>query len=113
MRVLVSVMIAAPMLLGSCISQNTSSPSNLSRTQTPATAPIAEDDHAAQRTVERVSISDARVAVEKGDAVFVDVRQAGQYQSGHIAGALSLPEAEIPTRGSSLPKGKKVITYCS
>jgi rhodanese-related sulfurtransferase len=41
------------------------------------------------------------------------VRQSGQYQAGHIAGAISLPEAEIPTRGSSLPKGKKLITYCS
>ena len=111
MRVLVLVVIAAAMFLGGCISQNTSSPTNVSRTQTPA--PAADDDHAAQKTVERVSISDARVAVERGEAVFVDVRQAGQYQAGHIAGALSLPEADIPTRGSSLPKGKKIITYCS
>ena len=112
MRVLVLVVIVAAMFLGGCISQNTSSPTNVSRVQTPATAP-AEDDHAAQKTVERMSIPDARAAVEKGEAVFVDVRQAGQYQSGHIAGALSLPEAEIPTRGSSLPKGKKIIAYCS
>ena len=112
MRFSVWIMIAAAMFLVGCISQNTSSPSNVSRTQTPATAP-AEDDHAAQKTVERISIPDARAAVEKGEAVFVDVRQAGQYQSGHIAGALSLPEAEIPTRGSSLPERKKIIAYCS
>lgn len=112
MRFSVWIIIAAAMFLGGCISQNTSSPNNTSRTQTPTTS-ADEDDHAAQRTVERVSISDARAAVEKGEAVFVDVRKAGQYQSGHIAGALSLPEAEIPTRGSSLPKGKKIIAYCS
>lgn len=113
MRVLVLIVMVAAIFLGGCISQNTSSPSNVSRTQTPTTAPVAEDDHAAQKTVERVSILDAREAIQKGDAVFVDVRQAGQYQLGHIAGALSLPEAEIPARGSSLPKGKKIITYCS
>lgn len=113
MRVLVLMVMAALVLLSGCISQNTSSPSNVSRTQTPPTAPIGEDDHAAQRTVERVSIPEARAAVEKGEAVFVDVRQASAFQAGHIAGALSLPEAEIPVRGSSLPKGKKIITYCS
>lgn len=112
MRFSVWIMIMTAMFLGGCISQNTSSPSNVSRTQEPTMAP-AEDDHAAQKTVERISIPDARAAVEKGDAVFVDVRQPGQYQSGHIAGALPLPEAEIPVRGSSLPKGKKIIAYCS
>ena len=105
-------MIVAAMFLGGCISQNTSSPSNTSRTQAPTTS-ADEDDHTAQRTVERISIPDARVAVERGEAVFVDVRQSAQYQVGHIAGAISLPEAEIPTRGSSLPKGKKLITYCA
>lgn len=112
MRVSILVLIAAVMVLSGCISQNTSSPSNVSRTQTPAPA-TAEDDHVAVRAVERISIPDARVAVEKGEAVIVDVRQANQFQIGHIAGPLSLPEAEIPTRGSSLPKGKKIITYCS
>lgn len=113
MRVLVLMVMAALVLLSGCISQNTSSPSNVSRTQTPPTAPIGEDDNAAQRTVERVSIPEARAAVEKGEAVFVDVRQASAFQAGHIARALSLPEAEIAVRGSSLPKGKKIITYCS
>lgn len=113
MRVLVLVVIVAAMFLGGCISQNTSSPSNVSRTQTPPSAPAAEDDHAAQKTVERISIPDARAAVEKGEAVFVDVRQASPYQSGHIAGALSLPEADIPARASVLRKGKKIIAYCS
>lgn len=112
MRFSVWIIIVAAMVFVGCISQNTSSPTNTSRTQTPTTSG-AEDDHAAERTVERISISDARAAVERGAAVFVDVRQAGQYQAAHIAGALSLPEADIPVRGSSLPKEKKIITYCS
>lgn len=112
MRTFGLVLILAAIFSSACISQNTSSPSNASRTQTPTAVP-AEDDHTAERAVERISIPDARAAVERSDAVFVDVRQTNVYASGHIAGALSLPEAEIPVRGSSLPKGKKIIAYCS
>lgn len=114
MRVLIFVAIVAAMSFAGC-SQNTSSPTNVSRTQTPPPASLPADghDHAAENAVERISILDARAAAERGQAIFVDVRQASAFQTGHIAGALSLPEAEVPLRGSSLPKGKKIITYCS
>lgn len=95
-------------------SRNTSGPSRPQAASPNGGQPAAESHgHAAEAAVDRISIPAAQAAVQKGDAVFVDVRQASAYQTGHIDGALSLPESEIPTRAALLPKGKKIITYCS
>lgn len=113
MRVCLVIIVTLVLSISACISQNTTRPDNVTRTQSPTSTPAAEDDHTAERAVERISIVDAQAAVSKGEAVFLDVRQANVYQLGHIAGALSLPEGDIPLRGPSLPREKKIITYCS
>ena len=111
---LLSVVTMIGVALVGC-SRNSEAPSTSANP--PAVSQNARDAeleaHKAEATVERISISNAQAAVQEGEAVFVDVRQASAYQTGHIAGAQSLPEAEIPTRASLLPKGKKIIAYCS
>jgi hypothetical protein len=44
----------------------------------------------------------------------VDVRPVASYAEGHIAGAVSMPEADIDTYVSSnqVPKDKMVVAYC-
>ncbi len=42
----------------------------------------------------------------------IDVRPVEEYRAGHVAGALSLPLAEIPTRLAEIPAGVKLIAYC-
>ncbi|MDQ2808773.1 MAG: rhodanese-like domain-containing protein [Chloroflexota bacterium] len=44
--------------------------------------------------------------------VIVDVRAADAYAQGHIVGAISIPEADLATRLSELPKDKLVVAYC-
>jgi rhodanese-related sulfurtransferase len=46
------------------------------------------------------------------DVVVLDVRPVEEYAAGHIAGALSLPLAELKRRLAELPKGKKIVAYC-
>jgi rhodanese-related sulfurtransferase len=46
------------------------------------------------------------------DVVVLDVRPPEEYAAGHIAGALSLPLAELKRRLSNLPAGKKIVAYC-
>ena len=46
------------------------------------------------------------------DMVVLDVRPRQEYAAGHIAGALSLPLAELKRRLADLPKGKKIVAYC-
>lgn len=47
-----------------------------------------------------------------GDVVVIDVRPPEEYAAGHIAGALSLPLADLERRLAELPRGKRVVAYC-
>lgn len=61
----------------------------------------------------RINPADARQALAKNEAVLVDVRDKGSYDTEHAQGALLIPLAEIPTRAGELPKDKLIITYCT
>lgn len=50
--------------------------------------------------------------LKAGDVVVLDVRPPAEYDAGHIAGALSVPIAEVGKRLRQLPKGKRVVAYC-
>jgi rhodanese-related sulfurtransferase len=63
--------------------------------------------------VRRVTPAEARAAVEKGQAVIVDVRGEDSFKAGHIKGALWIPVGDISSRAGELPRGKTIITYCS
>lgn len=44
--------------------------------------------------------------------VVVDVRPAEEYRAGHVAGAISIPLAELEQRLSELPPDREVVAYC-
>ena len=62
----------------------------------------------------RIKVQEAKTAVDKGEAVLVDVRGIDSYRIAHIKGALdhSLTKME---QGDfkDLPKDKRIIAYCS
>ena len=110
--------LAGGVLLGCAAQQNSNTGSKTVSSQTQASPPPPEadaagHDHAAESAVPRISIKEADVAVKRGEAVFLDVRQASAYNAGRIKGAILMPEGEIPLRARMLPKDKKIITYCS
>ena len=47
-----------------------------------------------------------------GDVVVLDVRPEPEFRAGHIAGALSIPMAELTRRLRDVPKGQQVVAYC-
>src|SRR5688500_4542987 len=63
--------------------------------------------------VRRISVADAKKAIEQGEAVMVDVRPKMQYDQSHIKGSLSVPKNELPGRLSELPKDKLIFFYCA
>ena len=63
--------------------------------------------------VPRVSVDDTQDLLTAGQAVVVDVRTSGSYQQSHIAGAISIPEAEMNARMNELPHDKDIILYCT
>ncbi|MBL8049597.1 MAG: rhodanese-like domain-containing protein [Anaerolineales bacterium] len=63
--------------------------------------------------VPRVSIDEAKSALDLGTAILLDVRSAEDYQMEHITGAINIPLAEIETRISELDPNQWIITYCT
>lgn len=61
--------------------------------------------------VDRVSLQDARDALDEGTAVFVDVRTSESYAASHIPGAVSIPSTELPTSMGELDPGAWIIPY--
>lgn len=60
-----------------------------------------------------VSPADA-VRLANSGAVFVDVRDAKDYEAGHIIDAKHIPAAEVASRAETLKKyrDKPVVVYC-
>lgn len=77
----------------------------------PQTAPV--NPAANVDEVERISVTDALIAHQQGQAVFLDVRSLQDYQTSHIAGAVSIPLDEIGTRYPELNDQDWIITYCT
>jgi rhodanese-related sulfurtransferase len=52
--------------------------------------------------------------INRRDAVVLDVRDAGEYKSGHITNARHMPESEIESRMKELDKikSKPIIVSC-
>jgi len=75
----------------------------------PDKIPLTEAD------VPRVSLEEAKAAVDSGAAVIVDVRSPQAYEAGHVAGAVSVPLGDIETNPDSLnlDKDQWIITYCT
>ncbi len=65
--------------------------------------------------VPRISVKDAKAALDSGQAILVDVRSADSYKSAHAAGAISIPLENFENYiGSlSLEKDEWIITYCT
>ena len=47
------------------------------------------------------------------EPIVIDVRGAGEYAAGHLAGARHIPFAELADRLSELPQHRPLVTYCN
>jgi rhodanese-related sulfurtransferase/rubrerythrin len=43
----------------------------------------------------------------------LDVRQAAEYEAGHLPGAVFIPLAELPERLDELDPGRPIVVYCA
>lgn len=62
--------------------------------------------------MEPVSLAELRRRMREGDVTVIDVRPEGEFRSGHIPGALSIPVAQLKRRLSEIPKKREVVAYC-
>lgn len=68
-------------------------------------------DHAAEDSIKRVTVEQAKAAVDAGTALIIDVRGDEAYKAKHIKGSISVPDAANGYQ--KLPKDKQIIAYCS
>ena len=73
------------------------------------------DTGAPSNTYERVSMSEGLARMESDEHyILLDVRRADEFESGHIPGAINLPNEEIGTEEiHALPdKSQTIYVYC-
>ena len=61
--------------------------------------------------VQRIGVSEAKSLLDRGEAVLYDNRDSEWYESEHAAGAMSLPERDVPAQVDALPDDKALIFY--
>ena len=59
-----------------------------------------------------VSHRELRRLIRDGNVTVIDVRPTAEFEAGHIAGARSIPVAELKHRLREVPKRPEVIAYC-
>lgn len=68
--------------------------------------------HADTGELDALTLEELRDRVEAGSTVLLDVRPSEEYAAGHIAGALSMPVADLSARLAELPEDAEVVAYC-
>lgn len=59
------------------------------------------------------SISTEQLAsIEQDKIFFVDTRNKGQYDAGHIPGAVNIEWRQVLSRRNEIPSDKPVVLYC-
>lgn len=71
------------------------------------------DEHGHSDDAPRITLAEAKKEFDAGNVVFVDTRAAPTYESEHIKGAINVPMEAVEARYKEIPKGKKIIAYCS
>jgi len=63
--------------------------------------------------VPRITVEDAKKVYDDKSAIIVDARAADIYKDEHIKGAINIPIGSNSSEFDKLPKGKKIVVYCS
>ena len=59
-----------------------------------------------------ISVGAAKEMLEKGEAIFVDVRDPGSYREDHIPGAVLVNDANVDDFMAFTDKTRPHIVYC-
>lgn len=70
---------------------------------------------ASEEDVQRITPQEAKALLDDGEAMLYDTRSADAYEGQHAAGAISLPEEELPARFDELldDSGTALVFYCT
>jgi hypothetical protein len=117
-RVFVSlaVIMLGWILVAGCRQVTSTEPLPTSSYPTVTLAPRVAAPTAGQNNGEipRIAPDEVWERLQAGEAITIlDARSAGEYQTEHIAGAISLPAAEVEQRWGELPRDRLLVFYCT
>ena len=93
---------------------NTNVASNRAAAKPAATRAAATPEHQDDgHDAPRISLADAKKVFDDKTAVFIDTHTAEQFALEHIPGAINIQANTIKQNLDKVPKGKKIIAYCS
>ena len=84
----------------------------LAQTRLAEVGRLVRDYFSSTDGLEPVEKEDLLRRARRRDVVVLDVRPRQEYAAGHIAGALSVPLAELERRLARLPRTKRIVAYC-
>jgi rhodanese-related sulfurtransferase len=73
---------------------------------------LVRDHFGTRDVVEPVSMNELLKRSRSADVVILDTRPPSEYEAGHIAGAISMPVADLRRRLRELPTNKQYVAYC-
>ncbi|MFL6290688.1 MAG: rhodanese-like domain-containing protein [Thermoanaerobaculia bacterium] len=111
----VIVPLAAVLVAGGTLAMLPAQPPAVSPSAAPAQAQPAAQTTPADpvAAAPRISVAEAKKALDAGKAILVDVRSSMSYDQEHAKGSISLPLYDLPSRAAELPKDKQIIAYCT
>jgi DNA-binding transcriptional ArsR family regulator len=65
-----------------------------------------------RKSMEPVTLNELLARLREPGLVLLDVRPTLEYAQGHIAGARSIPIAELQQRLHELPQDQEIVAYC-
>ena len=105
------------LLLGAACATSTQSAAKTSETQAPPgpiQSPVAAPSQDPADNAPRTKAAEAVKLVKEGNAILVDVRDGGSYETMHAKGALHVSFQDIQEgKFEKLPKDKLLIFYCT
>jgi rhodanese-related sulfurtransferase len=121
-RQLVSLLVASALVLVSCGDDDTTAAAEAEEPEVTTTVMAASVD--VEATVDEFLTSipegwlsvkaaeDVVAARDTGNALLIDVREASEYDEGHIPGAVNIPIRELTKHLDAIPMDQQVVVYC-
>jgi len=89
----------------------TATPPQSAISQTPGSQQVAHSDDG--QDAPRISLEEAKKAFDEKSATFIDTHVKATYDAGHIPGAINITVQDLEAKFNTIPKGKRIIAYCS
>lgn len=105
------IMISCPAVFTAC-RMDAAAPIKVEPAIASRPATIGHEDHEGD-DAPRITLADAKKEFDSDTAFFIDVRKESSYKEEHIAGAVNITKDTLAAHLNKIPKGKKIIAYCS